>query len=88
VPQPSSQTAALPAAHHALRGLRPADADGLKQRKARLAPLGERAEDWIALTNGIVSEGRAPFRAVVDADLESIVAKHLAAAYHPKVARW
>jgi ATP-dependent DNA ligase len=25
---------------------------------------------------------------VVDADLEGIVAKHLAAAYHPKLARW
>jgi hypothetical protein len=25
---------------------------------------------------------------VVDADLEGIVAKHLADAYHPKLARW
>jgi hypothetical protein len=28
------------------------------------------------------------FRAVVDADLEGIVAKSLADAYHPKLARW
>jgi ATP-dependent DNA ligase len=60
----------------------------LKQRKARLARLSECAEGWIALTNGIVGEGRALFRAVVDADLEGIVAKHLADAYHPKLARW
>jgi ATP-dependent DNA ligase len=40
----------------------------LKQRKARLARLGERTEGWIVLTNGIVGEGRALFRAVVDAD--------------------
>jgi bifunctional non-homologous end joining protein LigD len=42
----------------------------LKQRKARLARLGEHAEGWIALTNGVGGEGRALFRAVVDADLE------------------
>jgi len=40
----------------------------LKQRKARLARIGERAESWIALTNGIIGEGRARYRAVVDAD--------------------
>jgi ATP-dependent DNA ligase len=60
----------------------------LKQRKARLARVSERAEGWIALTNGVVGEGRALYRAVVDADLEGIVAKHLADAYHPKLARW
>jgi bifunctional non-homologous end joining protein LigD len=60
----------------------------LKERKARLAQLGEGAEGWIALTNGVVGEGRALFRAVVDADLEGIVAKHLAAAYHANSARW
>jgi hypothetical protein len=53
-----------------------------------LARVGKRAESWIALTNGIVGEGRALYRAVVDADLEGIVAKHLADAYHPKLARW
>jgi hypothetical protein len=39
----------------------------------------------VALTKGIVGEGRALYRAVVDADLEGIVAKHLADAYHPKL---
>jgi bifunctional non-homologous end joining protein LigD len=60
----------------------------LRERKARLARLGEYAEGWIALTDGVIGEGRALFRAVVDADLEGIVAKHLADAYHPKLARW
>jgi ATP-dependent DNA ligase len=50
----------------------------LRHRKARLARVGERAEGWIVLTNGLVGEGRALYRAVVDADLEGIVAKHLA----------
>ena len=31
-----------------------------------LARIGERAEGWIALTNGIVGEGRALYRATVD----------------------
>ena len=31
-----------------------------------LARIGERAEGWIALTNGIVGEGRALYRAMVD----------------------
>jgi ATP-dependent DNA ligase len=59
----------------------------LRRRKARLARVGEGAEGWIALTNGVVGEGRSLYRAVVDADLEGIVAKHLADAYHPKLAR-
>jgi hypothetical protein len=42
----------------------------LRQRKAKLARIGKGAEDWIALTNAIVGEGRALFRAVVEADLE------------------
>jgi hypothetical protein len=46
------------------------------------------AERWIALTNVVVGEGRALYEAVVDADLEAIAAKHLADAYHPKLARW
>jgi hypothetical protein len=33
---------------------------------------------WIAPTNGVVGQGRVLFRAVVDADLEGIVAKRLA----------
>jgi ATP-dependent DNA ligase len=37
----------------------------LRERKAGLARLGDRAEGWIALTNGVVGEGRALFRAVV-----------------------
>jgi bifunctional non-homologous end joining protein LigD len=60
----------------------------LKERKARLARVGKGAERWIALTNGAVGGGRALYRAVVDADLEGIVAKRLADAYHPKRARW
>ena len=53
-----------------------------------LARVGKGAKSWIALTNGIVGEGRALYRPVVRADLEGIVAKHLADAYHPKLARW
>jgi ATP-dependent DNA ligase len=53
-----------------------------------LARLGKGAEGWIALTNGVVGKGRALYHGVVDADLEGIVAKHLADAYHPKLARW
>jgi hypothetical protein len=56
--------------------------------EVRRARIGERAKSWIALTNGIIGEGRAFYRAVVDADLEGIVAKHLADAYRPKLARW
>jgi ATP-dependent DNA ligase len=55
---------------------------------ARRCYCSVRAESWIALTNGIVGEGRALYRAVVDADLEGIVARHLADTYHPKLARW
>jgi ATP-dependent DNA ligase len=48
-----------------------------------------RAPDcWIALTNGLVGEGCALYRAVVEADLEGIVAKRLTDAYQPKLARW
>ena len=60
----------------------------LKQRKVRLAQLSERAEGWITLTNGVVGDGRALFQAVVDADLEGVIAKHLADAYDPKLVRW
>jgi bifunctional non-homologous end joining protein LigD len=60
----------------------------LKEHKARLARIGNGAEAWIALTNGLVGEGCALYRAVVDADLEGIVAKRLADAYEPKRARW
>jgi bifunctional non-homologous end joining protein LigD len=60
----------------------------LRHHKAMLARIGKGAESWIALTNGIIGEGRALYRAVVDADLEGVVAKHLADAYHPKLARW
>jgi bifunctional non-homologous end joining protein LigD len=60
----------------------------LRERKAKLARVGKGAEGWIALTNGVVGEGRGLSRAVVEADLEGIVAKHLADAYHPKLARW
>jgi ATP-dependent DNA ligase len=37
----------------------------LWERKATLAAIGKRAEGWIALTNGVVGEGRALFQAVV-----------------------
>jgi ATP-dependent DNA ligase len=60
----------------------------LRQRKARLATIGSRAEGWVALTNGVGGDGRALYRAVVEADLEGIVAKRLADAYQPKLARW
>jgi ATP-dependent DNA ligase len=60
----------------------------LWERKAMLAAIGKRAAGWIALTKGVVGEGRALYQAVVDADLEGIVAKHLGDAYHPKLARW
>ncbi len=60
----------------------------LRERKAKLARIGKRAESWIALNNGIVGDGCALYRAVVDADLEAVVAKHLADVYHPKHARW
>ena len=53
----------------------------LRDRKAKLAQVAKHAEDWIALTNGVVGEGRALYRAVVDADLEGIVAKKLADPY-------
>jgi bifunctional non-homologous end joining protein LigD len=60
----------------------------LRERKAALARIGKGAEGWIALTNGVVGEGRKLYQAVVEADLEGIVAKHLADTYHPKLARW
>jgi ATP-dependent DNA ligase len=53
---------------------------------AEAADIPERS--LIALTNGVVAEGRALYRAVVDADLEGVVAKRLGDAYHPKLARW
>jgi ATP-dependent DNA ligase len=40
------------------------------------------------MTNGVVGEGRALYQAVVDADLEGVVAKRLTDAYQPKLARW
>jgi len=60
----------------------------LRDRKARLAQIAKDAEGWIALTNSVVGEGRALYQAVVDADLEGIVAKRLADRYNPKLARW
>ena len=60
----------------------------LRDRKARLAQIAKRAEGWIALTNGVVGEGRALYQAVVAADLEGIVAKKLTDPYNPKLTRW
>lgn len=60
----------------------------LSARKSELARIGKGADGWIALTNGMVGEGRALFRAVVASDLEGIVAKRLVDAYQPKLARW
>ena len=60
----------------------------LAQRKAGLAHIGEHAEGWIALTNGVIGEGRALYRAVVGADLEGIVAKRLTDPYRPTLTRW
>ena len=59
-----------------------------RDRKARLAQIAKRAEGWIPLTNGVVGEGRALYRTVVDADLEGIVAKKLADPCNPKFTRW
>jgi hypothetical protein len=60
----------------------------LRKRKTRPARIGKGAESWIALTDGIVGDGRALYRAVVDAALEGIVAKRLADAYRPSRTRW
>jgi len=65
-----------------LRPLPPSD------REARLAQIAKQAEGWIALTNAVIGEGRAHYRAVVDADLKGVVAKKLADPYNPKLARW
>ena len=58
----------------------------LRERKAKLGEIAKQAQGWIALTNGIVGEGRALYQAVVDADLEGIVAKRLTDPY--KLTRW
>jgi bifunctional non-homologous end joining protein LigD len=60
----------------------------LRDRKARLAEIAKRAQGWIALTDGVVGAGRALYHAVVDADLEGIVAKRLTDPYNPQVTRW
>jgi hypothetical protein len=54
----------------------------------KLARIGKGADRWIALTNGVFGNGRVLYRAVVDADLESIVVKRPSDAYHPKLGRW
>jgi hypothetical protein len=59
----------------------------LQQRKAVLARIGERAESWVALTNGIIGDGRRFIGPWSMPDLEGIVAKPLADAYHPRLAR-
>jgi ATP-dependent DNA ligase len=60
----------------------------LRERKAALTRIGSGARDWIALTNGLVGEGCALYRAVVAADIEGIVAKRLSDAYRPNHPRW
>jgi bifunctional non-homologous end joining protein LigD len=50
----------------------------LRGRKAWLARIGKNAKGWLPLTNGVIGEGWALYRAVAGADLEGIVAKHLA----------
>ena len=37
-----------------------------RDRKARLAGIGKQAEGWIALTNGVVGEGRSLYQDVVE----------------------
>lgn len=54
------------------------------RRRKRVA---EGAEGWVALTNSVIGEDQALYRAVVDADLDAIVAKHLADACQPKFTR-
>jgi bifunctional non-homologous end joining protein LigD len=60
----------------------------LRDRKVWPARIGKRAKGWLALTNGVVGDGKALYRAVVDADLEGIVAKHLGDPYRPNFTRW
>jgi hypothetical protein len=55
----------------------------LRERKAALARVGKGAYRWIALTKGVVGDGCALCRSVVDADLEGIVAKQCAVAQPP-----
>jgi hypothetical protein len=54
-------------------------------RSAMLARVSKGAR---LRSNGVLGEGQALYRAVVDADLEGTVAKHLADAYQPKHARY
>jgi ATP-dependent DNA ligase len=60
----------------------------LRDRKAWLARIGKGAKGWRALTNGVIGDGRALYRAVVEADFEGIVAKHLGDAYRPSITCW
>jgi len=60
----------------------------LRDRKTRLAKIAKGAEGWIALTNGVVGEGRTLYQAVIAADLEGVVAKKLTDPYNPKLTRW
>jgi ATP-dependent DNA ligase len=58
----------------------------LKDRKALLTKIVRRYRlqklDWV------IGEGKAPFQAVCDLDLEGIVAKRLEDAYEPGRTRW
>ena len=49
----------------------------LRDRKTVLARLAEDARRWLALTDGVVGEGRRLFELVVSQDLEGIVAKRV-----------
>jgi ATP-dependent DNA ligase len=60
----------------------------LRKRKAVLGQLALGARGWIAITNGVVGEGRRLHQLVVGQDLEGIVAKRLADPYTPGSTTW
>jgi bifunctional non-homologous end joining protein LigD len=60
----------------------------LRDRKAVLTRLAEDARGWLALTDGVVGEGRRLFELVVSQDLEGIVAKRLQDPYTSRTKWW
>jgi ATP-dependent DNA ligase len=60
----------------------------LRDRKAVLAKLAHDARGWMALTDGVVGEGRRLFDLVVSQDLEGIVAKRLQEPYRSSTKWW
>ncbi len=60
----------------------------LVRRKAALKRLACGAKCWIALADGVPSQGRRLFELVAEMDLEGIVAKRLADPYAPGRTTW